>query len=185
MNAMTASQVLALAGEGVPLAVIARSFKLPSGEIYELVREAVDQGRVPTLPAFDWPPGSKDRVPAFTSGAMRPLVRAHNVDGDPLIIPLRQMLGFTRQEAQVYCAILRGVAGLEALHRAAQINGRVPADGNKLVKVVVVKIRRKLLEAGEAEITPQTLVGDGYVIERPVADAVIARVQKFEADNAR
>ena len=94
------------------------------------------------------------------------------------------MFGFTRQEAQVYCAILRGVAGLDALHRAAQINGRVPADGDRLVKVVVVKIRRKLL--GRRDRDHAANACRRRLCDRAsVADAVIASLQKFEADNAR
>lgn len=161
-------QIIALAAEGVPIAVIARSLSIPSGEIYDILQEAQDADQIIALPTYDWPK-SKDRDRAFVNVSS---CRARQIDSDPLLIPLRRMFDLTRQQAVVYLAILRGVSGIAALRTAVN-------NADHTLKVQICKLRRKLLEHGETEALPQTIWADGYIIAKPVRLAMLARIEAF------
>jgi hypothetical protein len=54
--------IVNLASEGVPIAVIAQSLQVPSAHVFEVAREALEDGRLLAIPSYDW---GKERGPAF------------------------------------------------------------------------------------------------------------------------
>jgi hypothetical protein len=162
--------IIALAAEGVPVAVIARSLSIPSGDIYEMLQDAQDADQIAMIPAYDWPKTGKEQ--AFSN--MRPN-RARMVNEDPLLIPLRRLFGLTKQQGQIYLAILHGVTGITALRDVVE-------NADHTLKVQICKLRRKLLEHGETAALPQTIWGNGYFIAKPVRLAMLERIQAYAVE---
>lgn len=166
-------QIIALASEGVPVAVIARSLSISSSAIYDLLQAAQDADEIIAIPAYDWPQSKgapKDR--AFVAGLR---IRAEKVISDPLLVPVRTMFGLTHQQAIIYLALLRGVTGIAPLKTALQ-------SQDHTLKVQICKLRQKLIERGETAALPQTLWGDGYIIAKPVRLAMLERIEAFAVE---
>lgn len=146
---------VSLAHEGVPVRAIARSTKTPGEEIYEILKAAVEDGRLIEIPKDDWPQGSRrERTPAEAA--------VLGLDEVALQMTCSNYFKLTRLQSAVFAALVRRpTATKEQLHQAIENNrsaNQEPTDP-KMVDVVICHIRRKIkpldLEIG-------TIWGIGY-----------------------
>lgn len=148
---------VALASEGVPVRAIARSTKVPSEDIYEILAFAKDSGTLLSLPKDDWPskqPKTEDRAPAQGG----PLT----FDDDTLRMACASHFKLTGLQSAVFVALLRRPES-SRLHIHNVIEARraahdKPTD-HKMVDVVVCHMRKKLVPF---VIGIKTIWGVGY-----------------------
>lgn len=153
-----ARAIVRLADEGVPVLAIARGLAVPSGDVYETIREALDEGRLVTHPPDDWRPGSAREERAIG----RDPVAGRRLDDREREARLAALFGLTPHEARVLSALLvRPIATRAALHQALCAD---PASDclEKMVDVYVHKLRRKI---GPNGFPVRTLRGVGYALE--------------------
>lgn len=159
--------IVRLADEGVPVLALARAFRRPSDDVYGLLREARDDGRLLDLPAADWPirGNRSERVPTT---AIR---RATANEIDDLVPHLCVAFRLSKQQAHFLSALLAFTSATKG-----RLYEHICKDGDaqmKLVDVVACKVRAKLREHG-FEI--RTIWGYGYAIDAGVRDAILAFV---------
>lgn len=132
---------VALADEGIPVRAIARSLKIPGEDVYDLLNEALAEGRLFELPKDDWPPGKKRSQRAQSENTI--LSRSDEV----LRMGCSSRFKMTRLQAAVFVALLRRPElSKEHIHNAIESirpNANAPTD-LKMVDVVVCHIRKKL-----------------------------------------
>lgn len=159
--------IVRLADEGVPVLALARAFKRPSGDLYDLLRDARADGRLLDLPAADWPVSGNrsERVPTT---AIKPPMRQI----EELVTDLMATIRVTPQEARflAYLAVVKRVART-SLHEFVALNEL--ADP-KLVDIVACKVRKKLRPHG---IGFETLWGYGYEMRAVDRQALTRLVQ--------
>jgi hypothetical protein len=159
------SCIVRAADEGIPVGSIKRVFLTSQINVDErdLIAQGVITGRLIEKPPEDWA--------ALVPRRLRATVGEHHKsaeDDDELIIKMARTLRTTKQESCVLMVVLRrGLATREMLHNAVEANRGNPDDatGEKIVDVVLCKIRKKLKLWG---IKLQTVHGTGY--EMPDAD---------------
>lgn len=142
--------LIRLAGEGVPVAVIARALRLPFAEVKAVIATAAGPAHLIDMPADDWLPGARVRaLPPITAEAR---LRYQRMAGR-----LQHALAMTSCEA-LFTAVLveDGIASLPALCAIA-----IPRSlaGAEIVKVHACRVRRKLTPHG---VRIETLWGRGY-----------------------
>lgn len=132
---------VALADEGIPVRAIARSLKIPGEDVYDLLNEALLEGRLFELPKDDWPPGTKRSQRAQTENTIL------NRDDETLRMGCSSRFKMTRLQAAVFVALLRRPElSKEHIHNAIEAirtSANAPTD-LKMVDVVVCHIRKKL-----------------------------------------
>lgn len=154
------SVAVLLADEGIPVRAIARSLKIPSGEVYEALREAKMEGKLIDLPPDDWPPGQSRAARLVGTGS--PL---HNED--TMRIACAQQFKTSRLETYMLMQLLRREhATKQQLHRVVEDNRPSPGTKDetdiKMVDVIICKLRKKLLSHN---ITVETVWGLGYLLK--------------------
>lgn len=158
--------VIRLADEGIPVRAIARGTRLPSAEIYEILRDAIARGAIVEMPRDDWPIGSSRGQRAAFNGT--PLE-----DEAALQFACARCFKATRLEAAILAVLLkRNEVTKQQLHFVIEQmrpgdtrdNNREPTDP-KMVDVIICHLRKKLRTP---EITIKTVWGIGYLI--PHAD---------------
>jgi hypothetical protein len=131
------NSIIRMGDEGVPVRVIARTLNHPSGEVRETLVEAIDTGRLLTMPRDDWPPGSQRdcRLPDCVALDAR----------DPTLISrLMYTFGLTASQSRLFAVLLkRPEATKLSLHINMKRDDRDDTE-MKLVDVTVCKIRAKL-----------------------------------------
>lgn len=147
-----------LADEGIPVRAIARALHIPSSDVYELLRDARDQGTLIDLPKDDWPPGSNRSARAVFTGT--PLEQE-----EALKCACARFFKATPLEAAMLATMLRrDQITKEQLHTVVEQNrpthGQSPTDP-KIVDVVICKLRKKLRPHN---INVETMWGIGYMI---------------------
>jgi len=165
--------VIKLADEGIPVRAIARALAIPSSELYEILKFALEEGRIIELPKDDWPVGSARAQRAIYAGTI--LENEETVKS--LCIKLFKA---TRQQAAVLAVMLKRAELTKAqIHTILQENrpstSREPTD-QKMVDVVVFHIRKKLKPHG---IDIETVWGTGYLISPKHRDAAIKLLEAF------
>lgn len=152
------SCVVRAADEGVPIAALARIFKpLLSLDLRSLLHAAVASGRLIEMPREDWPP--------LVPRALRaPQVQQHAPGDDDrdLMLKIARALKTTRLESRIMLVILRrGQAHREQLHEVVEQNRGNPVDatGEKIIDVIICKLRKKLTPLG---LTLNTVHSQGY-----------------------
>src|ERR1700721_563655 len=149
---------IALADEGIPVRAIARSLKIPGEDVYDLLNEAISEGRLFELPKDDWPPGKKRSQRAQTENTI--LSR----DDEALRMGCSSCFKLTRLQSAVFVALLRRPElSKEHIHNAIEAirtGANAPTD-LKMVDVVVCHIRKKLT-AIDKDWTISTVWGIGY-----------------------
>lgn len=160
--------IVNLASEGVPIAVIARSLQVPSEHVFEVAREALEDGRLLALPSYDW---SKERGPAFKATNL--MSRPSAKDGDRLAQGLRVAFKFSGKEAALVAAIARGVKGKAAQERAT---GTTHATN----KVIMVRIRQRLSAYGRRDLWPRSVHGDGWIYSREQSATILSLVENID-----
>lgn len=159
---------IALADEGVPVAAIARATKIPSGDIYEILRDAVGRGVIVEFPKSDWPPGAPRASRAPT---LPPALR----DDEQLRIAAMQAFRMTKLQGAVFCTILkRNTVTKQQLHQVIEQNRATPGrdeTDEKMVDVIICLLRRKLRPHG---ILIETIWATGYTMAAGERDKAIA-----------
>lgn len=159
-----------LADEGIPVAAIARAMKRPMSEVWDVLKEALDRGEIVSLPAADWPPGTR-REQRTPSAAPIRLKEAENFE-----FPLQRVFGLTVSESRCLAILLaRREVPRPSLHVA--MSGDDSVSHPKIVDVMICKIRRKL---SPYQIRIETIWGRGYALSSESAKAIMARLKDFD-----
>jgi DNA-binding winged helix-turn-helix (wHTH) protein len=145
--------------EGIPVCVIARMFKHPAGEVRSILKEAIAKGQILVMPRDDWPAGSQRDIrlpdcvrfdctnPSFTDTLMR-------------------RFNLTANEAEVFSVLIRRPETTKtSLHMAIQRPDKDETD-EKIIDVIICKIRKKFIKQGPSELAGQikTIWGRGYYL---------------------
>lgn len=161
---------VALAHEGVPVRAIARSIKTPGEEVYEILKYALDDGRLVELPRDDWPAGGsrRARTPAETS--------VLQLDDNTLQMVCSSFFRLTRLQAAVFATLIkRPSVTKDQLHQAIENNrdpNQDPTD-QKMVDVVICHIRKKIKDH---LLTIETIWGIGYSMKVDARERVMTLI---------
>lgn len=152
------SVALRMADEGIPVRSIARSLKMPSGDVYELLREALARGEIVEIPRDDWPPGA--------TRSNRPSVASPPFPNDEdLKTACAIHYRATRLEAAILAVLLkRNTLTKQQLHLVIEQNRPspgLPETDEKMVDVVICHLRKKLKAH---PLVIETIWGIGYMI---------------------
>lgn len=162
-----------LADEGIPVRAIARSTKLPSEDVYEILRDAIERGVIVEMPKDDWPVGSTRGQRAAFHGT--PLE-----DDEALHFACARWFRATRLEAAILAVMLkRSEVTKQQLHLV--IEAMRPGDNReatdpKMVDVIICHLRKKLKKF---EITITTVWGIGYLMPLPDRERAVAMLTTF------
>lgn len=156
-----------LADEGVPICAIARATQRRSEDICNAVKDAIADGSITTMPAMDWPAGSR-REGRF------PMLKPISMDEvEPVAIALRLAFRLPPAACRVLAVIvLRGEAQRTTLHAVAC--GENSEADPKIVDIYVNTIRKKLSVYG---IAIETVWGRGYAVTKINQRAILERIQ--------
>jgi hypothetical protein len=157
-----------LADEGMPVRAIARSVRLPSEDVYEVIRDAIYRGTITEMPKDDWPIGST-RVSrnAFHGTALD--------NEDALKFACARYFKATRLEAAILAVMLkRSEVTKQQLHLVIEQNrpgeNRDETDP-KMVDVIICHLRKKLRKV---DIVIETIWGIGYSISSAGRERAVA-----------
>lgn len=159
-----------MADEGIPVRAIARTTRLSSDDIYEVLRSAIDRGIITQLPKDDWTAGTQrtDRNPFIGSGLE---------DEEVLKVACARRFKTTRLESSMLAVMLkRREVTKQQLHLVIEQNrdnNRDPTDP-KMVDVIICKLRKKLKPY---DIEVGTIWGIGYLLEAGAREKAIALLQ--------
>jgi DNA-binding response OmpR family regulator len=150
-----------LADEGVPVRAIARATRTPSGDIYEILREALASGSIVEIPKDDWPPGSQR--------ASRTAFNGTPYESDEVLkLGCARVFKATKLEAAFLSVMLKRnevtKAQLHIVIEQCRASEHRDETDVKMVDVIICKLRKKLTPHN---ITIETVWGIGYLI--PVA----------------
>ncbi len=156
-----------LADEGLPIAAIARSLKVPAQDVRDILRDALGEGVIVELPREDWPPGTK-------RNSFGPALDNFVADDANLRLACCRVFGATHQQAIVLATLLkRPEATKDQLHAAVE-RDRTNAKNKthpKLVDVLICHLRRKLKPwaakwyGREDYKIIRTMWGTGYLVD--------------------
>lgn len=161
-----AEVAVALADEGVPVRAIARSIKTPGEDVYELLKQAVANGRLIELPKDDWPPGGRHNRTQIEKAVL------HH-DDSILRLAAANYFKFTKLQSVVFIALLRRSEASKAyLHNAVENNRASNAEptDQKMIDVVICGIRRRMRPLN---IEIETIWGVGYYMKPPSREAAL------------
>lgn len=147
-----------LADEGIPVRAIARALHIPSGDLYELFRDAILTGTLIEIPKDDWPPGSGRNTRSVFNGT--PLEQDQS-----LRCACARFFKTSPLEAAMLATMLkRNEITKDQLHAVIEQNRPTPQKDEtdlKMVDVMICKLRKKLTPHN---ISIQTMWGMGYLI---------------------
>jgi hypothetical protein len=158
VDPVLALMAVRLADEGIPVRAIARGLKIPSPDLYDLLNNALIDGKIVELPKDDWPAGSSRAARAIFAGTI--------LENEEIIKSLCvRLFKATKQQAAVLCTMLRRTElTKDQIHVILQEN-RPSSSRNpttiKMVDVVVHHIRKKIKPHG---LVIETVWGTGYLI---------------------
>lgn len=174
VDPMVASIAVRLADEGVPIRAIARSTKVPSSDVYDLLREARERGEIVELPKDDWPAGM--------ARAQRVTLAGTPLDTDEgLSFAFARCFKATRLEAAVLVLMLRrNDVTKEQVHHVIE-QSRTRKNENeetdiKMVDVVICHIRKKLKARA---VSVETVWGIGYRFSTADRTLIMAILTEF------
>ena len=157
-----------LAYEGVPIAAIARGFKVPSSDIVPILREAVEAGHIVKLPAYDW----KFEEVRASAGNARSQLPADNIENHTAA--LSHVFGLTPLESMTLAILFkRRVVTKEALF--VSVYPGIDRPEIRIIDGFICKIRKKL---APFQIGVQTNWGRGYSL---TPDAAIQIKRRCDA----
>lgn len=166
-----------LADEGIPVRAIARAIKVAGDDVYELLRNALYQGKIIALPKDDWPPGSP---------------RANRLKADHDILNDEEQVKFlcsvkfktTRLQSALLATILkRQQVSKQTLHdviehtRLLYGTHKEPTD-QKMVDVMVCHLRKKLKPFSFGILT---VWGTGYRMDPAHREAALIMLSAVAA----
>ena len=163
-----------MADEGIPVRAIARSVRLPSEDVYEILKEAIGRGSLVELPKDDWPVGT-------TRGSRGAFNRTSVETDEALKAACARVFRATPLEAALLAVLLRRDQVTKTqLHIVIEQNrpseNREETDP-KMVDVMICHLRKKL-KLHKIEIT--TMWGLGYRIETSHRVKAVAMLQPPE-----
>ena len=169
------ASVIRLADEGLPVRAIARSLCIPSSDLYEILRDALEAGSIVEIPKDDWPAGTPRAQRALYAGTILE-------NPEQLQLLCVRLFKATRQQAAVLSTMLRRTELTKGqIHTILQENRPRPGGGptdEKMVDVVMFHIRKKLKPY---HITIETIWGTGYLITPAGRAAAIKLLEEFQA----
>lgn len=162
-----------LADEGIPVRAIARSIRMPSEDLYDILRTAIELGKIVELPKDDWPVGSARAQRACIAGTILE-------NDETLAFACSRFFKSTRQQSAVLAVMLKRNEITKAqIHQILEQNrpteGREATDP-KLVDVVVCHLRKKL-KPHNVEI--ETIWGTGYLIPPKGRELAVRLLENF------
>lgn len=162
-----------LADEGIPVRAIARSIRMPSEDLYEMLRDAIDAGKIVELPKDDWPVGSQRGQRAAIAGTILE-------NDETLAFACSRFFKSTRQQSAVLAVMLkRNEITKSQIHQILEQNrpteGREATDP-KLVDVVICHLRKKLKPHN---IVIETIWGTGYLIPPKGRELAVRLLEDF------
>jgi hypothetical protein len=160
-----------LADEGVPVRAIARSTRMSGEELYEVLKQAVTDGKLIELPKDDWPPGSRRSARA---SAQSPTL---NLPDEVLRLACSKIFGVTRIQSAVVVAILRRPElTKDQIHNVIESTRRQGAEPTqvKMIDVVVCHVRKRFKEHN---IKLDTIWGIGYTLHPDERAKVLAKLE--------
>jgi two-component system cell cycle response regulator CtrA len=162
-----------MADEHIPVRAIARATRLPSDDVYAVLRNAIAIGQIVEMPRDDWPstPSRGNRVQAE---ALQ--------DEDILRAQLSLKFKVTKQESAILASLLkRDFVTKEQLHQIIESNrpgAQTEETDPKQIDVLLCKIRKKLKPH---DIAIETLWNTGYSINAANSAKAIQMLQFREA----
>lgn len=165
--------IVHLADEGVPVRAIARATHTPSEDVYEVLKDAVGEGKLIELPQNDWPPGTLRRYRKPSGQSIL------NMDDAVLRLACSNVFDMTRLQAAVFVAIIRRPEiTKDQVHTAIEATRSPTCDptDQKMIDVVICHIRKKIKDHG---ITLITRWGQGYSLAQPERDKVLALLDTY------
>lgn len=150
------SIVVRLADEGIPIRAIARAVKITSGDLYEMLRDALDAGTLVEIPKDDWPVGTSRSARALFNGTFLETELA-------LANACARFFKASPLEAAMLAVMLRrNEVTKEQLHTVVERKrqGKEATD-QKIVDVMICKLRKKLRPH---DIVIETMWSMGYMI---------------------
>lgn len=178
--AITAGELVAvrLADEGIPVRAIARSLKVPSEDIYEVLRDAIATGSITEMPKDDWPVGSTRGQRAAFNGT--PLENEENLQR-----AIRGCFKVTRLEAAILSVLVKRTEATKAqLHiviEQMRSDTTREATDPKMVDVIICHLRKKLKGT---DLTIRTVWGIGYNMPLADREKAVHMVSAFVATEA-
>lgn len=162
-----------MADEGIPVRAIARTLTTPSADIYELLREAIDQGTILEMPRDEWPQGSVRSTRTLFIGS--PLEK----DEDLRLACASFFKASPLEAAMLALMLRRDTVTKSQLHTVIE-NTRANPQGKevtdiKMVDVLICKLRKKLKTH---DLYIETMWGHGYAIGKAHRETAVALLLK-------
>ncbi len=169
--------IVTAANEGLPIAVMARIFAIPFADVEITLKEALDEGRVLTMPRADWPSagGASTRAPSVP-----------RLSRDQVELAASTQFKLTKLEAAFLGALLQydhtekerlyGIAEQQRQRRQTRVIRDEPTDP-RIVDVMICKLRKKLRTYDPAFVIGTTW-GRGYSIDAPVKKSMLDVLNK-------
>jgi hypothetical protein len=162
-----------LADEGVPVRAIARATHTPSDDVYEVLKDALGDGKLVELPQSDWPPGSLRRT------RKPPGQSVLNLDDHTLRLACSRIFKMTRLQTAVFVALLRRPEiTKDQVHTAIEATRSPNSDptDQKMIDVVICHIRKKIKDFN---IELHTVWGQGYSLSHIERDKALALFENY------
>ena len=157
-----------LADEGIPVRAIARATKIPSSDVYEILRDALLCGALLEMPKDDWPVGSSRAQRFALAGSVLE-------NEEALQLACGRCFRTTRLEAAILAVLLkRTEVTKKQLHlviEQSRPSENRDATDPKMVDVMIHHVRKKLRPLG---LEIKTVWGLGYLLPTADRDKAIA-----------
>jgi DNA-binding winged helix-turn-helix (wHTH) protein len=162
-----------MADEKIPVRAIARTTRLPSDEVYAVLRNAIGMGQIIEMPRDDWP--VENRGNRVQAEALQ--------NEDNLRAQLSLKFKVTKQESAILAALLkRDFVTKDQLHQIMEAARPGPIHNEqtapKQIDVLMCKIRKKI-KSFNIEI--ETIWNTGYAVSREHSEKAIQLLQLREA----
>lgn len=162
-----------MADEGIPVRAIARTTRLPSEQVYEVLKDAVMRGVIVEIPKDDWPLGS-------TRSARNAFAGTNLEQEEQLQFACARCFRTTRLEAAILAVMLkRNEVTKQQLHlviEQTRPGENREATDPKMVDVIICHLRKKLRKH---DLEIETVWGIGYLIPTADREAAIVILQNF------
>lgn len=176
-SAYAIETIVRLGNEGVPVSAIARSTQESADTVRDILRHAVEIGKIVEIPAPDWPP-KQERVNRQSTNS-----KARGLVDDDVVFSCVRVFKVTRLQASLLAVLIkRAQVTKETLHQVIEQRRPVNAAETdpKMVDVVICHLRKRLGNL-TPPLTITTIWSCGYFIpptDRLRAAEMLAGVDK-------
>lgn len=164
---------ISLADEGIPVRAIARAVRIPSGDVYEILRDAISVGALLEIPRDDWPVGST-RAQRFA------LVGTVLENEEALQLACGRCFRATRLEAVILAVLIKRTEitkkQLHLVIEQSRPSENREATDPKIVDVMIHHVRKKLRPSGLQVVT---VWGLGYRMPPADRDRAIEMLMSY------